>query len=390
MSKWEMVRLGDVCIIERGGSPRPIQSYITNAENGINWIKIGDTEPNSMYINKTKEKIKPEGVKKSRYVQKGDFVLSNSMSFGRPYIMNIDGCIHDGWLLIRDEKNVFDKKFLYYSLSSPSTFLKFKSSAVGGVVNNLNSDIVRKTTIPLPPLEFQKHIAETLDKVSEIINLHKKRLEELDNLIKSTFYDMFGDPFLDNKGFGIKKLGNVTIINPKKNEVKDIGEIEVSFIPMDKVGKNGEFDVSFKKMLFEVYKGFTYFKEGDVLFAKITPCMENGKGAIALNLVNGIGFGSTEFHVIRPTNEINQYWLYNLTSLKMFRKLAERKMTGSAGQKRVPKDFLSEVEIVVPPIELQNKFAQIVTRIEEQKNLEKQAINESENLFNSLMNKYFD
>lgn len=305
---------------------------------------------------------------------------------GCVHISNAKSWITDNALYVTKFLKAFDIRYLCYVLNKENLN---RLANVSGQPSISQANILN-CSIKIPPLDIQKHIAETLDKGLEIISLHKKRLEELDNLIKSTFYDMFGDPFLDSKNFGIKKLGNVAIINPKKSEVKDIGDIEVSFIPMDKVGENGEFNVSLKRMLFEVYKGFTYFKEGDVLFAKITPCMENGKGAIALNLVNGIGFGSTEFHVIRPTNEISPYWLYNLTSLKMFRKLAERKMTGSAGQKRVPKDFLSGVEIVVPPIELQNKFAQIVKKIEEQKNLEKQAISESENLFNSLMSKYFD
>ena len=111
-TKWRYEKIGDVCIVERGGSPRPIDSYITEDSNGINWIKIGDTD-SSMYITKTEQKIKPEGMKKSRYVKPGDFLLSNSMSFGRPYILKIDGCIHDGWLVLRDEQELFDKRFLY-------------------------------------------------------------------------------------------------------------------------------------------------------------------------------------------------------------------------------------------------------------------------------------
>ena len=137
MELWPQVKIGDVCIVERGGSPRPIDKYITNAEDGINWIKIGDAD-DSMYITSTAQKIIPEGAKKSRYVQPGDFLLSNSMSFGRPYILKIDGCIHDGWLVLRDKNGLLDKRFLYYYLSAPVTYQKFKSLAVGGVVNNLN------------------------------------------------------------------------------------------------------------------------------------------------------------------------------------------------------------------------------------------------------------
>ena len=107
-------KLGDVLKIERGGSPRPIKSYLTTSDDGMNWIKIGDTKPGSKYIEAVKEKIKPEGLKKSRFVREGDFLLSNSMSFGRPYILKVDGCIHDGWLVLKDRNSIFDKNFLYY------------------------------------------------------------------------------------------------------------------------------------------------------------------------------------------------------------------------------------------------------------------------------------
>ena len=114
---WCIKKLGDVCVIERGGSPRPINKYITEDSKGINWIKIGDAKNGSKYITSTKEKIISEGVKKSRYVYKGDLLLSNSMSFGHPYILDIEGCIHDGWLVIHDVHNTFWvlHKFIKYS-----------------------------------------------------------------------------------------------------------------------------------------------------------------------------------------------------------------------------------------------------------------------------------
>jgi type I restriction enzyme S subunit len=192
MAKWNYAKIGDVCTVERGGSPRPIDKFITNAPDGINWIKIGDTT-DSMYITETAQKIIPEGMKKSRYVQPGDFLLSNSMSFGRPYILKIDGCIHDGWLVLRDDSGVFDKRFLYYYLSSPSTYQKFKNMAVGGVVNNLNSEMVRGVTVPIPEMKEQIEIVETLDSVSNLISLRKQQLAKLDELVKARFVELFGE-----------------------------------------------------------------------------------------------------------------------------------------------------------------------------------------------------
>ena len=198
---WEYKKLGEVCSIERGGSPRPISDYITDAENGINWIKIGDAVEGSKYIMSTAEKIKPEGMKKSRFVHKGDFILSNSMSFGKPYILGVDGCIHDGWLVIHDDSNTFNKDFLYYYLGSPTIYSEFKRLAVGGVVNNLNSNLVRGVKVAIPPLSEQQHIVEELDLLSSIIEKKKAQLNELDNLAQSLFYEMFGDPITNEKAW---------------------------------------------------------------------------------------------------------------------------------------------------------------------------------------------
>ena len=148
------------------------------------------------------------------------------------------------------------------------------------------------------------------------------------------------------------RLGEICVINPKAPALDD--DINVSFVPMPKVGENGEFDPSEIKKYHEVKKGFTYFRDGDILFAKITPCMENGKGAIARSMENGIGFGSTEFHVLRPENNVViGEWVYYLLNWSPFRKEAEKNMTGSAGQKRVPKSFLENFEIALPDTETQ-------------------------------------
>ena len=146
------------------------------------------------------------------------------------------------------------------------------------------------------------------------------------------------------------KLTDICEINPKTEALDD--NTLVSFVAMPDVSEDGRINVGIHRTYSEVKKGFTSFKEGDVLFAKITPCMENGKGALATGLKNGIGFGSTEFHVLRPNAAIVLgQWLYYLTSWSAFRKDAEKHMTGSAGQKRVPKSFLEKYEVVVPMIE---------------------------------------
>ena len=156
---WCWVILGNLVKIYRGASPRPIKAFITDDETGINWIKIGDADCGK-YIVRTKEKISEAGVKKSVFVNKGTLLLSNSMSFGRPYILNIDGCIHDGWLAITPS-NSFSKEYLYYALMASEWY--FQQVAVGTAVRNLNSERVAKTPVPLPPKAEQQRIVDCIE-----------------------------------------------------------------------------------------------------------------------------------------------------------------------------------------------------------------------------------
>jgi type I restriction enzyme S subunit len=166
-NNWSWIRLSHVAEIARGGSPRPIKDYITENSNGINWIKIGDTEKGGKYINHTNEKIIPEGLSKSRLVHQGDFLLTNSMSFGRPYITNIEGCIHDGWLVISPFGKSYIQDFLYSLLSSSFAYNQFAGKVTGAVVKNLNSDKVSNAIFPLPPIKEQMRIVLQLNYLAE-------------------------------------------------------------------------------------------------------------------------------------------------------------------------------------------------------------------------------
>lgn len=160
---------GEMAMIIRGASPRPIKNFITTGADGVNWIKIGDVKPGSKYITETAEKITLDGAKKSRYVSDGDFVLSNSMSFGRPYIMKTVGCIHDGWLAISDFGDYFIPDFLYHLLNSNRYQYEMKQKAsFGGAVQNLNADIVKGLVMPVVPLEVQREIVRILDQFTEL------------------------------------------------------------------------------------------------------------------------------------------------------------------------------------------------------------------------------
>ena len=168
-NNWSWCRLGSICNIARGGSPRPIKQYLTERSDGINWIKISDSDKGGKYIKSTKEKIIPEGVSKSRFVHAGDFLLTNSMSFGRPYILNVNGCIHDGWLVLSDYSSIYDKDFLYYMLSSTFAYYQFCDVVSGAVVKNLNSDKVAESLFPVPPLKEQRRIVAKIEELLPII-----------------------------------------------------------------------------------------------------------------------------------------------------------------------------------------------------------------------------
>ena len=177
--------------IERGGSPRPIDKFITNDENGLNWVKIGDAPEQGNYITQTAEKIRPEGLSKTREVHPGDLILSNSMSFGRPYIMAIDGCIHDGWLAIRDTKKNFDLKFLCTLLGTDGMLNQYKAMAAGSTVNNLNKELVGGTTVAFPMVEEQIKIGDYFTTIDHLITLHQRKYEEMKKFKKCMLQKMF-------------------------------------------------------------------------------------------------------------------------------------------------------------------------------------------------------
>ena len=189
--EWEEKKLGEVTLIERGAAPRPIEKYITSNDEGINWIKIGDAPIDGNVISNVKEKITDEGASKSRAVKKGDLILSNSMSYGRPYLLNVDGCIHDGWLLIRNSQNKFDSAFLLHFLSSPFVKMQYERLSNQGVVSNLNKELVKSVNVYIPALPEQQKIADFFNAVDKQIEVEEKRLETMKNIKKGLLQQMF-------------------------------------------------------------------------------------------------------------------------------------------------------------------------------------------------------
>lgn len=182
---WETGPIEKWFEVARGGSPRPIQNYLTDTHDGVNWIMIGDAEDDSRYIRRTAKKIKPEGVRKSRSVSEGDFLLTNSMSFGRPYILKTAGCIHDGWLALSPRGSEVHPEYFYSILSTNALYQEFARRAAGAVVKNLNIALVRSVTIPVPPIAQQEEFAGIVAAVEAQKHRVRSHLAELDTLFAS-------------------------------------------------------------------------------------------------------------------------------------------------------------------------------------------------------------
>ena len=263
----------------------------------------------------------------------------------------------------------FSKTALYASqinkIKTGTTRLRVSRGNLGNVI------------IPIPPIESQHHFAAIAQQAD------KSKFGDF----KSQFIEMFGNPLSLNQKNELKRLGECCILNPRRPNIALCDTDKVSFIPMPAVSEDGYWVDMTDEEYGKVKKGFTYFENNDVLFAKITPCMENGKGAIVHGLTNGIGMGSTEFHVLRPINGISSpYWLLALTRMPIFRERAAKNMSGTGGQKRVSASYLDHFMVGLPAIEEQRRFEAIYRQADKSKFELKQCIEHIDKVIKSLIN----
>ncbi|MBQ7014676.1 MAG: restriction endonuclease subunit S [Clostridia bacterium] len=383
-----MARLGDVCKVVSGTTPKSnIEKYW---DGEIDWITPSEISENTKFVKESQRKITELAVKESglKPFPKGTVILSSRAPIGKVAIAGKTMYCNQGFKNLICSEIIYNE-YLYWFLKAKNEYLN--SLGRGATFKEISKEIVENIEIPLPEIDEQKEISQKFEKIDELISCRKEQLSKLDELVKARFVEMFGEPGSDIFGKGLISLGECCEINPKKGQDNRlVPDLKVSFVPMQAVSEKGEIDPSEEKIYDEVKTGFTYFAENDVLFAKITPCMENGKGAVAKRLINGVGFGSTEFHVLRPVEGIsNPYWLYEITAFEEFRKNAAENMTGSAGQRRVPASFLENYKIALPPLELQNQFAAFVEQTEKTKAEVQKSLDELEILKKSLMQKYF-
>jgi type I restriction enzyme S subunit len=391
MKDWPSVALGDIFEIARGGSPRPIQNFLTEEPDGVNWVMIGDASDSSKYITHTKKRILKTGVKNSRMVYPGDFLLTNSMSFGHPYIMKTSGCIHDGWLVLSNKKGVIDQDYFYHLLGSDLIYAEFSRLASGSTVKNLNIEIVKGIKVSLPPLEEQRRIAAILDKADGVRRKRKEAIRLTEELLKSTFLEMFGDPVTNPKGWEIVKLGSLVVGQLNNGIFKKNHEYggDTPVVWVKELFSGYTIDCSESRTLTptdEEVKKFGLTK-GDILFCRSSL---NREGIGFNNVFDGMDFSALfECHIIRVSlnqRKVNSIFLNYLLRFPGLRKQIIAK-ANTVTMSTIGQSEIKKIEFYLPPKELQDKFEIFLRKIAT--NRTKLENKESENLFNSLLQRAF-
>ena len=386
---WDCVRLGEKVKIYRGGSPRPIQDYITTSSDGVNWIKIGDVGENDKYIRSTQEKITPEGISKSREVHIGDFILSNSMSFGRPYILDIDGCIHDGWLTIQDYKNTFSTEYLYYLLSSDLVYQQCIGMAAGSSVKNLNKDKVSALYVIYPAVSEQERIAEALSDVDDLIFSLEKLIEKYKSIKVTCLQQMFPQkgettPKMRLPGFTgaweQRKWSNTVdistdMVDPKTGLYDELPHVAPGNIE------------SFTGRLFDNVKlvkdenlisGKFRFSAGDIIYGKINPQL--GKYVFAAFS----GLTSADAYVLNAKNGIDQKFLYAVLQTKDFFDYSVS-VSKRSGMPKINRDELNAYSFAAPSTAEQAKIGSFLLGIDNLITLHQRKLNKTKKIKQGMM-----
>ena len=347
---WEYKKLGEVCRIERGGSPRPIKDFITNSPEGLNWIKIGDTDPQGKYIYSTKEKIKPEGLRKSRWVEVDEFLLSNSMSFGRPYILKTNGCIHDGWLVLRDYQNSLIIDYFYYLLISPHVQNQFRTKAQGSTVSNLNTDRVADVNIAFPPLSEQQSIVDYLDSAFAKIDAMKANAEKALNEAKALFQASLKEMLEPKEGWKEKTLGDICeiksiLVDPTEVQYKNLLHVGGANI----VSETGELIDLKTAAEEELTSGKFTFDDNDVLYNKIRPYL------IKVSRPDFSGLCSADMYPLTSKKGMTRDYLYYILVSRDFTDYAIMN-SARAGMPKLNRQSLFAYKCMIPPLSEQQSI----------------------------------
>ena len=357
-----VVRLEDKIATQSGGTPNTKKLKYYEGGN-IPWLS--SSEVNQGYIFSTEKFITQEGLDNSsaRWIPKDSVLIAMyGATAGRVGLSTIPLTTNQAVCALLPCSS-FNPIFLYYAVCQKTPWMI--SQCRGAAQPNISQGIIRSMELPIPPMAKQM----------QFVSIAKQADKSKFGDFKSQFIEMFGNPLSSKQKNELKRLGQCCIINPRRPNIALCDTDKVSFIPMPAVSEDGYLVDMADEEYGKVKKGFTYFENNDVLFAKITPCMENGKGAIAYGLTNGIGVGSTEFHVLRPINGISSpYWLLTLTRMPIFRERAAKNMSGTGGQKRVSASYLNHFMVGLPAIEEQRRFEAIYRQADKSKSVIQKAL----------------
>jgi type I restriction enzyme, S subunit len=393
MTNWPQVALSDIFDIARGGSPRPIQDYVTEQPDGINWITIADASEGSKYITATKRRIRKEGAKNSRMVHPGDFLLTNSMSFGRPYIMRTSGCIHDGWLVFSKKEPNVDQDFFFHLLESNAIYSQFERLAAGATVKNLNIELVKGVKVPLPPLPEQRRIAEVLDRAEALRAKRRAALAQLDTLTQSIFLDLFGDPKSNSKQWPQQTMASLFAASPIFGTMIPPVSERCGWLSL-RVGniQDWKLDLSDQKYVDLPPESVERHSviDGDLLLARAIASQDHlGKCVIAHPQGEQWAFDS---HLMRLRFDLKQTepeYIRHLFMTPGGRSMFLRASRKSTVQFNINTKEMSALQIPVPPISLQREFTHRIAAVDKLKSAHRASLAKLDALFASLQHRAF-
>ena len=351
-SRWPLFRLEQLAKISRGASPRPIAAFLTSDSKGINWIKIGDVKEGAKYIESTAEKITPEGALKSKEVKQGDFILSNSMSVGRPYILKIGGCVHDGWLVLANIDSKVNKDYLYYALSNAPSQQQFQASAAGVVVKNLNIERVRGVLIPVPDAATQKSIVKECDAVERRVELAKAAIEKAQVALANILADT------ENVGKH-QQLGKV--LQKVSNSIDPQSESEIArYLGLENIESGtGNLTGELYTRYAEIKSIKLAFTTGDILYGKLRPNLNK------VHLAKQDGICSTDILVLRVTSKEQGAFYAQYFLSKSFNDAVVNTVSGQ----QLPRTSWAKMQAIKIPVLEAKDLTAVVAKIE---GLEKQ------------------
>ena len=366
----EWKTLGEVCLVQRGASPRPIAHYLTSSSDGIPWIKIGDTKVGSKYIESTQERITIEGAQRSRQLSAGDFVLSNSMSYGRPYILKIDGAIHDGWASLSEISSSILSDYLFYFLSSSKVQMYWEGKINSGSVSNLNADIIKALPIPIPPLRVQARIVEILDKFTQLEAELEAELEA-----RKKQYAYYRDQLLNfsqypplNVNIEWRTLGEVCHIVGRigfrgytRNDLVERGEGAISISPTNIVNQN--LNLSAEKNTYISWEKYNESPEimiriGDIVLAKTASV---GKAALVRELKEKATI-NPQMVVLKEISCLPAYLVYYICTPNF--QLRLKSLSGQGSVPNISQAKLKTIPIPIPPLSEQRRIVDILDRFD--------------------------